>query len=188
MRQIRPGTQASPDHSRVIEVNPSTNEIEWEYKEKNHVDFFSDIASSAQRLPNGNTLICEATYGRFFEVTPSGEIVWEYINPFYGSEIEGYFLRHSNICHRCHRYGPDYPGLQGKSLDPGKLEAWNRLYSSPVTTAWATPPGTGIGTTPPAEAKAPAEGTVHRAQRKETRPSARKQGKKEEERLKYLGY
>ena len=40
--------------------------------------------SNAQRLPNGNTLINEASFGRFFEVTRDGEIVWEYINPFFG--------------------------------------------------------------------------------------------------------
>jgi hypothetical protein len=32
---------------------------------------------NAQRLPNGNTLINEASFGRFFEVTPQGETVWE---------------------------------------------------------------------------------------------------------------
>ena len=39
---------------------------------------------NAQRLPNGNTLVCESSYGRFFEVTQEGEIVWEYVNPFFG--------------------------------------------------------------------------------------------------------
>ena len=39
---------------------------------------------SAQRLPNGNTLIAESSFGRFFEVTTEGEIVWEYVNPFFG--------------------------------------------------------------------------------------------------------
>jgi hypothetical protein len=34
--------------------------------------------SNAQRLPNGNTLICEADFGRLFEVTAQGELVWEY--------------------------------------------------------------------------------------------------------------
>ena len=39
---------------------------------------------NAQRLPNGNTLINEASFGRFFEVTRDGDIVWEYVNPFFG--------------------------------------------------------------------------------------------------------
>jgi len=37
-----------------------------------------------QRLPNGNTLITEGACGRIFEVTPGHEIVWEYINPYFG--------------------------------------------------------------------------------------------------------
>ena len=35
----------------------------------------------AQRLPNRNTLITETDTGRAFEVTPEGEIVWQFLNP-----------------------------------------------------------------------------------------------------------
>ena len=40
------------------------------------------MAGSAERLPNGNTFICESSSGRVFEVTSDCEVVWEYINPF----------------------------------------------------------------------------------------------------------
>jgi hypothetical protein len=70
--------------SRVIEVNPATNAIEWKYQDKPAWNFFSPRMGNAQRLPNGNTLICEASFGRFFEVTEAGETVWEYVNPFFG--------------------------------------------------------------------------------------------------------
>lgn len=43
----------------------------------------------AQRLPNDNTLITESSFGRFFEVTNEGEIVWEYVNPYFGSRFLG---------------------------------------------------------------------------------------------------
>ena len=46
--------------------------------------FFSSRISNAQRLPNGNTLINEGQYGRFFEVTTEGDTVWEYVNPYFG--------------------------------------------------------------------------------------------------------
>jgi hypothetical protein len=46
--------------------------------------FFTPRMGNAQRLPNGNTLINEACFGRFFEVTPQGETVWEYVNPYFG--------------------------------------------------------------------------------------------------------
>lgn len=40
-------------------------------------DLFFPRVGSAQRLPNGNTLICEGDYG-FWEVNASGQIVWKY--------------------------------------------------------------------------------------------------------------
>ncbi len=75
------------DYSRVLEINPVTLEKVWEYSiagtEK--FRFFSHYVSSAQRLPNGNTMITEGAHGRIFELTPENEIVWEYISPFYGT-------------------------------------------------------------------------------------------------------
>jgi outer membrane protein assembly factor BamB len=70
--------------SRVIEVNPGTNEIAWNYQETLEYNFFSPRISNAQRLPNGNTLINEGSFGRFFEVTRDGDVVWEYVNPYFG--------------------------------------------------------------------------------------------------------
>lgn len=68
-------------YSRVIELNPSTLEIEWEYVDSPPERFYSRIRGSCQRLPNGNTLICESNEGRAFEVTREGETVWEWYNP-----------------------------------------------------------------------------------------------------------
>ena len=70
--------------SRAIEVTPATNEIAWKYQDRPAWNFFSPRMGNAQRLPNGNTLICASSLGRFFEVTKDGEIVWEYVNPFFG--------------------------------------------------------------------------------------------------------
>jgi hypothetical protein len=76
-------------YSRVIEVNPATNQIVWKYQDKPAWNFFSPRMGMAQRLPNGNTLITESSFGRFFEVTSQGEIVWEYVNPFFGKPFFG---------------------------------------------------------------------------------------------------
>jgi hypothetical protein len=70
-------------YSRVIEVSLQTKEIVWEYMDKPPQNFFSSYISSAQRLPNGNTLITEGAFGRIFEVTPAGETVWEYVVPYF---------------------------------------------------------------------------------------------------------
>jgi hypothetical protein len=68
-------------YSRVIEIDPFTGKIVWEYKSDPRREFFSSGRASSQRLPNGNTLITEANDGRIFEVTPGGDIVWEFYNP-----------------------------------------------------------------------------------------------------------
>jgi hypothetical protein len=69
------------EYSRVLEVNPGTGKIEWEYVGDPPETFYSPTKGSAQRLPNGNTLICESDRGRAFEITREGEIVWEWWNP-----------------------------------------------------------------------------------------------------------
>ena len=56
----------------------------WRYVAAEPADFFSPFISGATRLANGNTMICSGVGGRFLEVTRSGEIVWEYRNPFSG--------------------------------------------------------------------------------------------------------
>ncbi|WP_457798203.1 aryl-sulfate sulfotransferase [Methylocystis sp. S23] len=72
--------------SRVLEINPITKEIVWQYTGGSSGQpgwaFRSTHISNARRLPNGNTFIDEGQIGRFFQVTPAGEIVWEYINPY----------------------------------------------------------------------------------------------------------
>ena len=113
--------------SRIIEVDPRTDEIQWEYKTQPGWLFFSSFISGAQRLPNGNTLICEGMTGRLFEVTLEGELVWEYVNPFYGrDERFGYV----NRVFRAYRYGPDFSGFRGRDLDPGRYAWLSHLYRS----------------------------------------------------------
>jgi hypothetical protein len=68
-------------YSRVLELNPLTQEIEWQYVADPPESFYTPTRGSAQRFPNGNTLIAESNDGRVFEVTSTGEIVWEWLNP-----------------------------------------------------------------------------------------------------------
>jgi hypothetical protein len=92
-------------YSRVIELNPLSGEIDWEYTAEPKESFLSRYISSAQRLPNGNTLICEGGRRRLFEVTPGKDVVWEFVNP-HGPPASIY---------RCLRYSPEYvtPVLAG---------------------------------------------------------------------------
>jgi hypothetical protein len=67
--------------SRILEFDPATHAIAWQYAGSAAEPFESDVRASQQRLANGNTLITEETRGRIFEVTRDHEIVWEFVNP-----------------------------------------------------------------------------------------------------------
>ncbi len=93
------------DYSRVLEIDPLSLKIVWQYTPSEAglvcpVDanrFYSPFISSAQRLPNGNTLITEGSGGRLIEVTSNHEIVWEYISPYEGK------LMKINMIYRAYR-------------------------------------------------------------------------------------
>jgi Arylsulfotransferase (ASST) len=68
-------------YSRILEIEPVEKRIVWEYRADPPEKFHSETRGSNQRLPNGNTLICESERGHVFEITPSGEVVWEFYNP-----------------------------------------------------------------------------------------------------------
>lgn len=117
-----------PDFSRVIEIDSVRNEIVWEYRAEDPVDFYSTYISSARRLSNGNTIICEGALGRFFEVTLAGEVVWEYVSPIYTESVSR-FGKTNNIF-RCMKYEPDHPALKGRTFDLERTDMLNRLYGA----------------------------------------------------------
>lgn len=97
---------ARRDFSRVLEIDPTTLKIVWQYTPVeagyplpyNGDCFYSPYISSVQRLPNGNTFITEGSGGRLIEVTPQHELVWEYISPYWGQQM------HANMVYRAYRY------------------------------------------------------------------------------------
>ena len=99
--------------SRTLEVNPSNNKMAWSYGifMDPSGTFYSPTLSSCQRLPNGNTLICEGIKGRLFEVTSRGDLVWEYVN---GLPLHEASPIRSKYCpvYAAYRYEMDYSGLQ----------------------------------------------------------------------------
>ena len=94
------------DYSRILEFDPITLKIVWQYTphEAGFVHptdssrFYSPFISSAQRMPNGNTLITEGGGGRILEVTADHELVWEYISPYWGESFK------MNMVYRAYRY------------------------------------------------------------------------------------
>ncbi|MGN7777951.1 aryl-sulfate sulfotransferase [Mycolicibacterium sp. 22603] len=79
--------------SRILEIDPVTEDIVWQYTAEDSGlppwTFFSSFVSNAQRLPNGNTLITEGMQGRLFQVTPDGDVAWEYHSPYQGYGVAG---------------------------------------------------------------------------------------------------
>lgn len=114
-------------YSRVVEVNPKTNEIEWEYTADPPYLWFTGNQAGCQRLSNGNTLVCDANNGRIFEVTKDKQVVWEYLSPFYGPHAG---QKPNPLIYRAYRYEPEYSGLKGLALNPNDYRYYNFIYGS----------------------------------------------------------
>ncbi len=107
--QGRPGGDSSSVDEIVPPVAPDGSYTAglplspvWTYTNSVATDFYASHISGAQRLRNGNTLVCEGTAGRAFEVTTDGAPAWEYIG--------------SGDLFRFERYAPDFAGFGGTEL------------------------------------------------------------------------
>lgn len=69
--------------SRVVEVDPLTRSIVWQYSAPERETFYSSTRGFAQRLANGDTLITNSEAGQAFEISPFGLVVWEFWNPYF---------------------------------------------------------------------------------------------------------
>jgi Arylsulfotransferase (ASST) len=98
-------------YSRVIAVDRRTRAITWQYRDAPPENFFTPFMGSAQRLPNGNTLVTESAFGRIFEVTRTGQVCWEYVVPFFSAYRDEAAARlfpdPTNAIFRAYRYTPD---------------------------------------------------------------------------------
>lgn len=122
---LDPPTDAPGVYSYVSNTAYGPLNPEYIYTDPvNPENFFSNILSSAQRLPNGNTLICEGFNGRIFEIDSNENIVWEYVSPVHN--LTGFILTQEddpttipNLTFRAYKYTPDYPAFTGRDLTPG---------------------------------------------------------------------
>jgi len=92
----------------------------WRYGATPETTLFSVYVSGAQRLPNGNTMVCVGHGGRILEVTQDSQTVWTYVNTMNGENFryQG-SIEPGEQLFRAPRYAPDYPGLAGRDLRPG---------------------------------------------------------------------
>jgi len=91
--------------SRIMEFDPLTGNVFWEYEGTEKDKFYSYNCGTMQPLPNGNTLISESTTGRVLEVTREKEKVWEWLNPHRAGDRDQYI---ANVL-EMERFGPEFP-------------------------------------------------------------------------------
>ena len=129
--EFTPAIDASGNYNMVAGTAFSPANFTWTYKGTTANPLYSENISGAYRLPNGNTIICSGTVGRFLEVTSASEIVWEYICPVQqnGSIMQGTppdkdaarAGETMNSVFRVYKYPVDYAAFTGKTLTPGDV-------------------------------------------------------------------
>lgn len=129
--EFTPAVDASGNYSMVAGTAVAPANYTWTYKGTTAAPMYSENISGAYRLPNGNTIICSGTIGRFLEVTTAGEIVWEYICPVQqnGAIMQGVAPDKDaaradetmNSVFRVYKYPVDYAAFTGKTLTAGNF-------------------------------------------------------------------
>ncbi len=133
------GRKDSLNYSAIYEIQTPINEngnylIEndkafsperpfWIYVAPDTLSFYSSFISGAHRMISGNTFINEGARGRFFEVTPEGKTVWEYLNPYHGDihKPNGDPVNPRDMPYSTFRstyIAADHPAFIGKELKP----------------------------------------------------------------------
>jgi hypothetical protein len=84
----------------------------WIYTAPIPTDFYANYISGAERLINGNTLICDGPAGIFFEVTSEKETVWLYENPYPNPLLNKVFkIQHVSLTDFSDKSDLDFEGI-----------------------------------------------------------------------------
>jgi len=125
--EIAPPVDGDGNYSRSPGSAFGPAALYWTYQATPPTNYYSSEISGAQRLPNGNTLVCGGIFGTLFEVRTNGQTAWYYINPETTAPLaQGTPVppdphmagQHLNEVFKVHRYVPSYPGLANKDLTP----------------------------------------------------------------------
>lgn len=98
--------------------------LDWSYISNPQSDFYSSNISGVYALDNGSFMVTEGASGRFFEINPFQQQLWEYVNPVFlgGIASQGDTVT-GNPVFRCEFYNNDYIAFMGKDLTPqGEIE------------------------------------------------------------------
>lgn len=100
----------------------------WTYQ----TPLFSDFVSGAERLENGNTLICDGPLGTLTEIDSFDNVVWKYVSP---AESNGAITTQNNMPNgntlfRANKYTPEYSAFTGRDLTPSSPIEINPIMSN----------------------------------------------------------
>jgi hypothetical protein len=121
--EIKPPTDSKGNYYLEANKTFGPEKPVWTYMSPDTISFHGSFISGAERLKSGNTFINEGPKARFFEVTPDGKIVWEYLNPYRGNITETNgdptpLMPMTYFAFRANFIAADHPGLANKKLEP----------------------------------------------------------------------
>lgn len=92
-------------YSRLVRYDPIEKQIVWQYQGSTLDPFYTERRGSVQALANGNYFVSEGDRGRLFEITASGEKVWEFFNSEAGQRDS---RKRDRRIYRAIKYPPHY--------------------------------------------------------------------------------
>ena len=129
VEEFTPAVDANGNYTMVAGSVIPPADYKWVYKGTTADPMYSENISGAQRLQNGNTIICSGTVGELREVTTAGDIVWKYICPVaatgplaQGAAIPEDAARAGELMNsvfRVYKYPLDYSAFKGRTLVAG---------------------------------------------------------------------
>jgi Arylsulfotransferase (ASST) len=129
VEEFTPAVDANGNYTMVAGSVIPPADYKWFYKGTTADPMYSENISGAQRLQNGNTIICSGTVGEFREVTTAGDLVWKYICPVAatGPMTQGAAIpedaaragEYMNSVFRVYKYPLDYAAFKGRTLVAG---------------------------------------------------------------------
>lgn len=99
--------------SRVLRWDLERESIAWQFPPEGDPPLDSFEAGAIQVLPEDHLLVTESVRGRAFEVTPNGEIVWEFVNPHRLGDHEEFIAYLWELARV--PFAPETLGLEGES-------------------------------------------------------------------------
>ncbi|MDD3320237.1 MAG: aryl-sulfate sulfotransferase [Paludibacter sp.] len=127
--EFTPAVDANGNYAITVGSKFLPATYSWFYQADAISPMYSENISGAERLPNGNTIICSGTIGEFREVTADGQVVWKYVCPV---QLNGVITQGvapdvdaaradetMNSVFRVYKYPLDYPAFTGKTMTPG---------------------------------------------------------------------